>query len=404
MDTISRRKRILVSAYSCNPEEGSEPGAGWMMVASAARQHRVWLLTRPCERAAIERALEANPQLSEAIAPVYLSLPLGLDRRLRRTADFYWHYPWWQLLAGRLAVQLHEKVRFDVLHHVTFAADWQYVGLTRVRDVPLVWGPVGGATYPPMRLIRSVMTSRQTAYEVLRSVATRFFRRTFGDAVARRAGLVVVMNNDSAKRFARYAITREVNACIDLGLGPVTHSTHVRRFLAVPGPRAVYVGRLIPLKGIALAIRALVKDGGKEWSLCLVGEGPEEERLREEATRLGLFERVHFFGRIPRSEVLAILGEADCLVFPSLHDTAPWAVAEAVTLGCPVLCLDLGGPPMMMAGHGVAVPPRGDVPSGLAQGLRDIPPRNSGTEIYRASRMPNVVAGWYDQVSDEPCR
>ena len=45
-------------------------------------------------------------------------------------------------------------------------------------------------------------------------------------------------------------------------------------------------------------------------------------------------------------------------LFPSLHDEAPWSVAEALSCGLPVACVDRGGPPVVAGAAGVAVESR----------------------------------------------
>jgi hypothetical protein len=54
--------KILMSAYSCEPGKGSEPGVGWNFVRAVAKYHEVWVLTRPDEgREVIEAELARNP-------------------------------------------------------------------------------------------------------------------------------------------------------------------------------------------------------------------------------------------------------------------------------------------------------------------------------------------------------
>jgi glycosyltransferase involved in cell wall biosynthesis len=56
---------------------------------------------------------------------------------------------------------------------------------------------------------------------------------------------------------------------------------------------------------------------------------------------------------------------ADVLLFPSFHDSGGWVVAEALRVGCPVLCLDLGGPPNLVgATGGLAISHATDRPIG----------------------------------------
>ena len=117
-------------------------------------------------------------------------------------------------------------------------------------------------------------------------------------------------------------------------------------------PTAAYAGDLLPLKGVALALRTIALLPG--WRLLVAGAGPDEPRLRRLAAELGLQDRVQFLGWVPRDQLLKLLrDEVDVFLFPSLRDQAPWAVAEARALGLPVVCLDVGGPPLL-GGRAVA--------------------------------------------------
>ena len=108
----------------------------------------------------------------------------------------------------------------------------------------------------------------------------------------------------------------------------------------------------IPLKGLPLALEAIATLPA--WRLVILGDGPEELRLRRLARRLGIADRVEFRGMQTRDEVMRVMREeADVLVFPSFHDEGSLAVVEAVATGLPVVCLDRGGPRIL---GGTAVP------------------------------------------------
>ena len=133
------------------------------------------------------------------------------------------------------------------------------------------------------------------------------------------------------------------NAIVDLPLPP-----RVRR--REGPPTALFAGELIPLKGVGLAIDAIARL--PEWRLLICGTGWDESRMRATARRLGVEARVRFLGQLPRQEVVRLMAEeADLLLFPSLHDEGLMVVAEALTVGLPVVCLDRGGP----RGYGVGV-------------------------------------------------
>jgi glycosyltransferase involved in cell wall biosynthesis len=98
---------------------------------------------------------------------------------------------------------------------------------------------------------------------------------------------------------------------------------------APPGEGAVYVGRLSPEKGVATLIEAWRALDGRP--LTLVGEGPEEARLRELARGVA---GVHFAGAIPHAEVLRAISAAAIVVVPSLcYEVFPLAVVEAMASG-----------------------------------------------------------------------
>jgi glycosyltransferase involved in cell wall biosynthesis len=382
--------KVLVSAYACEPGRGSEPGAGWAWARAAGTVHDVWLLTRANNAGPVEAALAAEPGLR--ITPVYVDLPPWARFWKRWPMGVQVYYLCWQVLAWRAARRLHRSVRFDVAWHLTFASDWMPAGVAYVPGPPLVWGPVGGATGTPWRLWRW-LGLRGLVAEAAREAVTRALRRLFGDPVARRAAVVVAQNRDTAARFGRPGrrVVVEPNAVIDLDPA------------ALPAPppaggrrRAVFAGRLVAWKGAALAVAALARPEAADWSLDVFGDGPQRRRLLRLARRLGVADRVRLWGQRPRAEVLAALAGADALLFPSMHDAAGWAVAEAVALGCPVVCLDRGGPPLLAAGSGAAVPADGDVVGALARALAAVGERGRPRPSTRwsAARLPALVDGW----------
>ena len=161
----------------------------------------------------------------------------------------------------------------------------------------------------------------------------------------------------------------------------------------------MYAGRLLAWKGLRLALAVLRRPEVSEWRLEVYGEGPERRRLELLAARWRLSDRVRFYGSRPREDVLDAFGSADVFMFPSLHDSAGWSVAEAMGVGCPVLCLDTGGPPTLVGVEdGVVVPLGGDVLGKLASGLdqaRELRPRR---EQWSARRIPDLLDELYSSL------
>ena len=345
--------RLLAFAYACEPEEGSEPGAGWMWARMLARHGETWVITRTNNRERIEAAFGDLPE-RDRLHPVYVDLPGWARFWKRGPRGLRLYYLLWLLAALRVGRRLHRSMRFDVTWHLTLANAWLGSSGALVGS-PFVFGPVGGGVAPPWSLVWPT-GARSVASEILRA-ASRAVGRYLNPLARlswRRAIVILAQNPDTVAWLPRQHRSK---ARVIPNVVFSTHSDSGR-----PGddrPRtALFAGRLIPWKGADLAIAAVSKT--RDWRLIIYGEGPDEHRLRGIVRRAGVGDRVEFRGHVARGELLgAMRTEAGVFLFPSLHDEAGWVVAEAVAAALPVVCLDKGGPPLLANGLAVTVPVHG---------------------------------------------
>ena len=135
--------------------------------------------------------------------------------------------------------------------------------------------------------------------------------------------------------------------------------------------RLLYVGRLVPSKGVSYALQALARlnaQGISRWTLDVLGDGEDRTYLESMVRTSGLAQRVHFHGRRTRAEVAEFYREADLFLFPSLREPSGNVVFEALSHGLPVLACDRGGPGFVVRadlGWKVAV----DTPVQLAEAI-----------------------------------
>jgi glycosyltransferase involved in cell wall biosynthesis len=118
-----------------------------------------------------------------------------------------------------------------------------------------------------------------------------------------------------------------------------------------------YVGRLVEGKGLDILLTAVAKYGEPHWTIAIIGEGPERERLEDTAGELGIAERVMFFGF--REDRLKFLRGFDVFVLPSRSEGIPRCLMEAMTLGVPVIASDIPGCRQLVDGvsTGLLFPP-----------------------------------------------
>jgi len=392
-DSGSQPRRVLVTAFTCVPGGGSEGGAGWSLLWAAASRHDVTAVVQEEEIPEIQEGLRGG-----ACRPVRL-IGVGWPRLLRRWRGRrgigHLGYLLWHLRAAIVARRVAGEV--EVAHHLTYGIDWLPSGVFALREVPVVWGPVGGTA--PFRLGNlRYMSPLGVVQELLREAMSRPLRAILvRPIVRRRCDLVVACNSEVAAGFeVGNMVVEESQAALE-SLEPGEGAAI--REVARDGRTAIFVGRLESWKGPLLALDALARLGDG-WRLELFGEGREAGAIRRRAAKLGLAERVTLHGRCPRREVRSAMRRADVLLFPSFHDAGGFVVAEAIQVGCPVVCLDVGGPAMLVSdGGGVAVPVGRRLPERLAAAVREAE-RGPFSDRWDMTRLPDRLTEWYDLACD----
>lgn len=332
--------KILVSAFACAPNAGSEWGVGWRWAEEWAREHEVVVVTDTSRQAAIEAHLAAHPGDNPRFVffrPWWLHwMPLN-----SLTAQTL--YQLWQISLLPFVRRLQASEHFALAHHVSYGV-FRQPSLIGHAGIPLVFGPVGGGEDAPWWLKRS-MSPGQRARELFRSLLNGFARI---DPLLRwglkGSALILAKTGDTARALPAGFAER---TAVALEIGTVPRDGVVPRKAPTGRPlRLLYAGRLLALKGIHLGLESIAKARaeGVDVEFNIVGSGPYEARLRRQADRLGIAAAVHWFPSIPQAELFARYREADAVLFPSLHDSSGNVVVEALSFALPVICLDLGGP------------------------------------------------------------
>jgi glycosyltransferase involved in cell wall biosynthesis len=126
-------------------------------------------------------------------------------------------------------------------------------------------------------------------------------------------------------------------------------------------PRLLCIGRLIPIKGHLVLLRALAKARASVpgLTLDLAGRGPLEPALKSYVRELGLEEAVRFLGFV--APVRRAIEEAAIVVVPSLGEGFGMVALEAMERARPVIATAVGGLPEIVAdGETGLVVPSGD--------------------------------------------
>ncbi len=342
--------RILTCVYTCcapgtQDFRGGEDVLGWNLLKQISRKHEVWAITNANDRFSIEQALQKEPLSNVHFS--FVGLPRWLAPMVRFQGGIQFYYHLWQILAYLTARRLHKQVGFDLFHHITYANDWlaNYIGA--FLPVPYLRGPGGGAHQTPKGL-QAEYSLGGRIWEKVRTVGQRVLRLDPVFIIGQsRARAILLCNRESQsmvpKRWAKKVHSFPVSGVSSEDLD---HISEQQRH--VPVFRILSAGSLIRVKGFGLAIKSF-----KEFSathphsqLNIAGAGPEESKLRDLTANCHLDGKVNFLGPMPRDQLLSEMVASDVFLFPSLRDGGGTVAVEAMAMGKPVICLDVGGPGM----------------------------------------------------------
>ncbi len=348
-DMSVRAMKILLSAFSCGPDIGSEPGVGWHWAVELARLgHHVLALTEIEYQGPIEAAIAGGglpPSLRfEFYMPPWLDRLRHLGLRLgHQSLTLHLVHLLWQIAAYRHVRARFAGESFDLVHHLTYSGIRHPTLMGRL-GIPLVLGPVGGGERAPLALRRG-LGWHGWVKDALRDLHTWLIRF---DPITRRAcadALVIYVKTAQSRDALPGCCRSKVSVQMEIGIPRVSP---LRRPERRPGQpfRLLYAGRFVYWKGLHLGLRAFaeVRQRGGDARLTMLGGGPEARAWRRLARKLGIERAVDWLDRVEHGRMSEMYRSHDALLFPSLHDSSGNAVLEALSYGLPVICFDLGGP------------------------------------------------------------
>jgi len=201
--------------------------------------------------------------------------------------------------------------------------------------------------------------------------ATYRLRRPLIRWALRRAARVISVSEELRQFAIGLGVSPDRTKTIPNGIDPDVFSPRDRndsrlKYGVPPGTKAVVcVGELVERKGHHLVVRSLkrVLEQGIDTQVWIAGavgrDGPGYEHvIRTLAAELGLTERVHMLGFVPRTELPVLLSAADVFCLPSSLEGWPNVVHEASACGAPVVATKVGGVPDMLPSekYGFVIP------------------------------------------------
>jgi glycosyltransferase involved in cell wall biosynthesis len=334
-------KTILATAYAVNPYKGSEDGMGWNFILQIARFQKVIAITRENNAPHIVRFMAENPNpLYANITFLYFDLPKWARFWKKGSRGALLYFWLWQKYVPAFIKK--QQLSFDIAHNLNFHNDWTPSYLWKLGK-PFVWGSVGHHERIPAQY-RHKHSFLSNLKDALAWQIKHFFWR-FSPALrqtVRQARHIFCMNKSVSKVLPAVLPKMSMMPSVathDAGLSDKKNEDFT----------IISAGRFVPLKGFDLTIlsfahflQTLPTEAQARCKLVLVGDGAERKRLQDLVAKNDIQKNVQFIEWLPREELLCLFKGASVFLFPS-HEGAGMVVAEALSFGLPVVCLDNSG-------------------------------------------------------------
>ncbi|MBB1194032.1 hypothetical protein DNC80_10195 [Flavobacterium sp. SOK18b] len=336
-------KTILATCYAVNPYKGSEDAMGWNFVYQIARFNKVFAVTRENNKTAIEKYMAQNPDsIYNNITFLYFDLPYWMRFWKKGGRGAMLYYFMWQ--RGIVNFVRKRNLNFDITHNVNFHNDWTPSFLWKLNK-PMVWGPVGHHPQIPKQYLKPYSWKYLWKDRATWMVKNYFWNCSFSlNKTVKKAAHIWCMNSGVPSKLKLKGQSFSVLPSVATEDFAINARPENKNF------NIISVGRFVPLKGFDLTLLSFIKfihslpiHERENCKLTLVGSGPEKELYKQIIYENDVESYVEIIEWIDRKDLMKIYEKSSIFLFPS-HEGAGMVVAEALSFGLPVVCLDNEGP------------------------------------------------------------
>lgn len=362
--------RILYVALSCGPNFGSEDAIGWHLPIAAVRAgHDVTVLTRDDKREEIQAFIDSHPAL---IYPRYVYAPLGKIARFCKGPLYSVRAILWCRSIRPFLERICAEAPFDIIHQITpveFRALADYSGL----NARTVVGPLGGGEYAPRQYRRYLKGEWHVEYfrRVLNEVCVRC--SSFKKRV-KAIDFIYFANRETEHFFEDHSVeVKSFGLKTEIGIDGEAEEP-APNWIETGELRILFVGRLVPRKGVELLLEACAKASaaGLNFHLKICGDGKSRAGQESLAKNLGISDHVEFEGRVNRDQLAEFYRWTNIVAMPSLRETGGAVIAEAISHHRPLLCSDSFGACLVLDCKTAVLLPPGSGSDDYAQALLGI--------------------------------
>lgn len=339
---------VLINAYACSPNMGSEPGMAWNWCVNLAKYCELHIITEGEFRDKIEAVLPTLPQ-GNNMHFYYNPVSDEIRKMCWNQGDwrFYKYYREWQWKTYIMAEKIIKQHHIDIVHQLNMIGFREPGYLWKIENKPFVWGPIGGLKQFPSSYLEGAgikMKLFNRVKNIINIYQIKHDKRV--DQALKKADLLISSIPDSYNVIKKY---KGLNSIIIPETGCFIDDNSIKRNKEEKVDddfRLLWVGKFDFRKqlNIALATMSKLKDKSNiKLIICGSGSDNQISYYKQMAINLGIEDNVVWKGNIENSKVKEEMHKSDIFFFTSVSEDTSTVVLEAVSCGLPVLCFDTCG-------------------------------------------------------------
>ena len=336
--------KVLVNAYACSPNMGSEPGMAWNWCVNLAKSCELFIITEEEFREKIETVVPTLPQ-GKNMHFYYNPVTPEVRKMCWNQGDwrFYWHYRQWQKRTLEIARKICAEQKIDILHQLNMIGYREPGLLWKIKGPKFVWGPVGGMETMPIAYLKgagpkTILFNRLK--NLINSLQYRY-QPNVQNAV-KRADAIIAATSGCQKKLQDF-YHKQVYLINETGCEVIEN---VEKKSSSSGTlNLLWVGKLDFRKQINLAIDVLgkIKDIDAVLHVCGGGTSEQIQQMIDQSATLGVEGKLIYHGIVSHDEVQRLMKSSDLFLFTSIMEGTPHVVQEAIANHLPVICIDTCG-------------------------------------------------------------
>lgn len=335
---------ILINAYACSPNMGSEPGMAWNWCVNLAKHCELHIITEGEFRDKIETTLPDLPQ-GKNMHFYYNPVSEEIRKMCWNQGDwrFYKYYREWQRKTYEMAKDICRHTHIDILHQLNMIGFREPGYLWKITDIPFVWGPIGGLKQFPEAYLKDAGLKMKLFNKLKNRINIYQIKHDQRVTEAlHHASLLISSIPDSYKAIKKYQHLESV-IIPETGCFP-SDDLPTERFDSKEF-HAIWVGKFDFRKQLPLALRAIAETKNHNIILDVYGTGNEEQifSAKQLAANLGIEKQIAWHGNQPNHIVMDAMRKAQIFLFTSISEDTSTVVLEAISNRLPVLCFNACG-------------------------------------------------------------